>query len=515
MSSSLAEAGRGLSGQFVTFHIGDGLFAVPLAMVQEIIRMPDIVQVPLSPRSLEGLANLRGTVMAVTSLRRIFDYPDQAHDDATRIVVINQGVASGLVVDRMAAVVSAQESDIEPAGSIEATVRSELLRGIIRPRGSRRQSDGRDMIMVLDTGFLNGGDPPKVTRLDRRDDVPAAVATVAGTEPARDELQLVSFDVAGQEYALAIEHVQEIVQLPGRISAVPLTDPHVLGVMTLRDRLLPLVSLRAMFGLPMVTADERNKIVVVPLPGGSSVGIVMDMVREVLRVSQARLDPMPSLLDGGSGQITGICRLEGGKRLVSVLSVSALFSTPGMAQALAQVSAQPEDPGESDMPSVRLEPDDEAEEQIVVFRLADEEYGAPIAAVQEIVRVPEALTRVPKAPSFIKGVVNLRGAVLPVVDQRSRFALPEIERTDRQRIMVFTIGGIRTGFIIDSVSEVLKIPHKAIGPAPVLSAEQARLISRVANLEKEKRIILLIAVDQLLEGEEFGAVTEAAGVVRH
>jgi purine-binding chemotaxis protein CheW len=471
--------------------------------------MPEIVQVPLSPPSLEGLANLRGTVMAVTSLRRIFDYPDQTHDDATRVVVINQGVAAGLVVDRMAAVVTAQEGDIEPADTIEATVRSELLRGIIR------QGDGRGMIMVLDPRFLNGGDAPQVRRQDRRDEVPAAAPPAASTEVASDELQLVSFDVAGQEYALAIEHVQEIVQLPGRIAAVPRTDAHVLGVMTLREKLLPLVSLRAMFGLPVVAADERNKIVVVPLPGGGSVGIVMDMVREVLRVSRARLDPMPSLLDGGSGQFTGICRLEGGKRLVSVLSASALFDTPAIAQALAQAAAQPQAAGDGEMQSAQLTPDGEAEEQFVVFRLADEEYGAPIAAVQEIVRVPEALTRVPKAPYFIKGVVNLRGAVLPVVDQRSRFALPEIERSDRQRIMVFTIGGVRTGFIIDSVSEVLKIPRKAIGPAPVLSAEQARLISRVANLEAQKRIILLIAVDQLLEGEEFGAVTEAAGIVRH
>ncbi len=510
MSSSVPEgAHSGLSGQFVTFHIDDGLFAVPLAVVQEIIRMPDIVQVPLSPPSLEGLANLRGTVMAVTSLRRIFAYPDQTHDDATRVVVINQGIAAGLVVDRMAAVVTAQESDIEPADTIEATVRSELLRGIIR------QGDGRGMIMVLDPRFLSGGEAEPATRLDRHDDPPATTPAVAGPEPAGDELQLVSFDVAGQEYALAIEHVQEIVQLPGRIAAVPRSDAHVLGVMTLREKLLPLVSLRAMFGLPLVEADERNKIVVVPLPGGGSVGIVMDMVREVLRVSRTRLDPMPSLLDGGSGQFTGICRLEGGKRLVSVLSASALFSTPAIAQALAQVTAQPQIPGESEMQSTLPQTDGEAEEQFVVFRLANEEYGAPIAAVQEIVRVPEALTRVPKAPYFIKGVVNLRGAVLPVVDQRSRFALPETERTDRQRIMVFTIGGVRTGFIIDSVSEVLKIPRNAIGPAPVLSAEQARLISRVANLEGQKRIILLIAVDQLLEGEEFGAVSEAAGIVRH
>jgi purine-binding chemotaxis protein CheW len=241
----------------------------------------------------------------------------------------------------------------------------------------------------------------------------------------------------------------------------------------------------------------------------------MDMVREVLRVSRARMEPMPVLI-AGSGEITSICRLEDGKRLVAVLSAQALFGSPVVTRALAALVADaPEETLEMVEMAQASEAGVELEEQFVVFRLADEEYGAPIAAVQEIVRVPEALTRVPKAPSFIKGVVNLRGAVLPVVDQRSRFALPEIARSDRQRIMVFTIAGIRTGFIIDSVSEVLKIPRAAIGPAPELSAEQARLISRVANLEAQKRIIMLIAVDQLLAGEEFGAVAKAAGITTH
>ncbi len=157
----------------------------------------------------------------------------------------------------------------------------------------------------------------------------------------------------------------------------------------------------------------------------------------------------------------------------------------------------------------------EEEEQFVVFRLADEEYGVPIGAVQEIVRVPEHLTRLPKAPAFIKGVVNLRGSVLPVVDQRTRFDLDDIERNDRQRIMVFTIDGVRTGFIVDSVSEVLKIPRSAIGPMPTLSDRQTELISRVANLEKQKRMIMLIDVDHLLERHEIGAVAVASDAMAH
>jgi purine-binding chemotaxis protein CheW len=154
---------------------------------------------------------------------------------------------------------------------------------------------------------------------------------------------------------------------------------------------------------------------------------------------------------------------------------------------------------------------DDDEEQFVVFRLMNEEYGVPIDSVQEIVRVPEELTKVPKTPAFIEGVINLRGSVLPVVDQRRRFGLAGIERNDRQRIMVFTIAGVRTGFIVDSVSEVMRIGARFIDGAPKLSAEQQKLIRRVANLEKQKRMILLLDVNQLLNVKELDALKEGDG----
>ena len=118
-----------------------------------------------------------------------------------------------------------------------------------------------------------------------------------------------------------------------------------------------------------------------------------------------------------------------------------------------------------------------------------------------IVRVAEQLTHVPKAPPAVEGVINLRGAVLPVMDLRRRLGLEQVERSDRQRIMVFLIGGIRTGFIVDSVVEVLKIHKSTIEPAPRLSGEEAKLLARMANLEKQKRMVQLIEPTYLIEKE--------------
>ena len=122
------------------------------------------------------------------------------------------------------------------------------------------------------------------------------------------------------------------------------------------------------------------------------------------------------------------------------------------------------------------------------------------------VRVPEQLTHVPKAPAFVEGVINLRGAVLPVIDLRRRLGLESIARADSQRVVVFLIKGTRTGFIVDSVAEVLKVHKSAIEPAPKLSSEQATLLSRMANLEKQKRMIQLIDPNHLLKRGDLKAL---------
>jgi purine-binding chemotaxis protein CheW len=512
-SRAVGAAGVGDARQFVIFHVADEMFAVPLAEVQEIIRMPEVVHVPMSPGALEGLANLRGNVLPVIRLRQIFGMSSVEHDDATRVVILDQGRPVGLVVDRVANVVTVENDRIEAVAAIRGTVDTDLMTGMIKA------SDGKSMVMILDAGkvvarefhavgkamkqALGGGNGSHEEERKHR------ALAVDGS----DESQLVSFEVAGQEYALPIEQVQEIVQIPEQITEVPNTPSHVLGVMTLRSRLLPLVSLRHMFGLPPQDVTDANKIVVVALGNEAaalSVGVVMDSVKEVLRVGRSVIDPMPALLarDGNLGEIQSICRLNEGKRLVSILSSERMFNTSDIRAVLdgeeGETAAMADDSADARTGVI----DDE--EQFVVFRLMNEQYGVPIDSVQEIVRVPDELTRIPKAPDFMEGVVNLRGVVLPVVDQRRRFGLPSMERNDRQRIMVYTIRGVRTGFIVDQVLEVMRIPASVIGPSPTLSEEQQRLIRRVANIEKQHRMILLLDVDQLLDSKEVRAVDKAA-----
>jgi purine-binding chemotaxis protein CheW len=98
--------------------------------------------------------------------------------------------------------------------------------------------------------------------------------------------------------------------------------------------------------------------------------------------------------------------------------------------------------------------------------------------------------------------MNLRGSVVPIVDLRRRFELAPKELGNARRILVLALGGGKTGFMVDGVSEVMRVPLDAIRPAPELSPEQMRLISRVANLDAEGRMILLVDPAQLLDQVE-------------
>jgi purine-binding chemotaxis protein CheW len=491
---------------FVTFIAGDEVFAVDMAPVQEIIRVPDVVRVPLAPHTLEGLANLRGKVLPIISLRRVFGFDESEYNDATRAVVIDIGQPLGFVVDRVASVVGVEPGKIEGVESIRSTVNTELLSGLIKDVG------GHAMIMVLDFDKLIAQEFAQVAAIARNSALSSGrgVSSDADEEDTSDELQLVSFEVADQEYAMDIEDVQEIVQIPEAIIHVPHSASHVMGIMTLRNRLLPLVNLRRMFDLPCRENDDHSRIVVVSL-GAHSVGIVMDSVNEVLRVAKSDVDSMPELLarDGDLADISGICRLDGGKRLVSIISAGNLFRHCAVKEALTTVEAMQEDATPEAGSDLEDETSDD-DEQVVVFRLGKEEFGVPIDSVQEIVRVPDELTRVPKAPPFVEGVINLRGAVLPVIDLRRRLGMPAVERSDRQRVMVFLIAGMRTGFIVDSVAEVLMIHRSAIETAPQLSSEQSQLLARMANMEKQNRMIQLIEPAHLIDAQEMAGMAKLA-----
>ncbi|NLN64276.1 MAG: chemotaxis protein CheW [Clostridiaceae bacterium] len=134
--------------------------------------------------------------------------------------------------------------------------------------------------------------------------------------------------------------------------------------------------------------------------------------------------------------------------------------------------------------------------QYVVFRLADEEYGADIIKVTVIERMMY-ITRVPKTPEYIKGVINLRGDIIPVMDLRARLGLTEKEEDDETRIIIFDINNVSFGAIVDSVSEVLQLEEtKVESTAGIIKDKTKDFIYGVAKAES--KLFTLLNLEKLI-----------------
>jgi len=132
--------------------------------------------------------------------------------------------------------------------------------------------------------------------------------------------------------------------------------------------------------------------------------------------------------------------------------------------------------------------------QLVTFRLGNEEFGIDIRKVQEINRMID-ITKIPNAPPYVEGVVNLRGKIIPIVSLRTKLGLGEADRDKATRIMVVEIEGSILGFIVDSVSEVLRIQDPTIeAPPSVTGSNDSAYIEGVINLSDRILILLDLSV---------------------
>ncbi|ATO47934.1 MULTISPECIES: chemotaxis protein CheW [Brevibacillus] len=140
------------------------------------------------------------------------------------------------------------------------------------------------------------------------------------------------------------------------------------------------------------------------------------------------------------------------------------------------------------------------EVKVIIFRLVDEEYGVEVQQVKSIEKL-EHITRVPRTPEFVKGVINLRGVVTPIIDLRSRFQLAETECTEATRVIIVAVDELEVGLIVDSANDVVDIPVNAIEPPPaVVGGVEATYLRGVAKLEK--RLLILLNLDKVLSTEE-------------
>ncbi len=609
-------AGLNDESQLVTFLLNEEEFAFDIMSVQEIIRLPRMAKVPRTPAYVDGIANLRGVVLPVIDVRTRFGMERKEETDRTRVLVVDlKGVKTGMRVDRVMQVVRVQRSEIEaPSAAIRGTS-SAYLEGVVK------LDQGRRIVMSLNASRICDISLAPADAVSASDSTPHGPSLATGFSPTREVdtataiKKLVTFRIAREEYGVPLEDVREIlrVQTPKQVPDVP---DYVLGVLTVRGQILPVIDLRRLLQQPTLAREfnegcrgvrmqyeqwiaqagkagvetlkmdmsapghlrawlagtncasqslmetlstargwnekvfkqlqaqnpevardqaggtrastesilacsqqvlsallafeqqigtniqEDQRIIVVDA-GGTVLGLVVDHVHEVLNIPQNLVERVPMFASVGGLELSGVAKLEDGSRLIMLLDVSSLMKE----QKLQTLDFCPDSKGElSPVVAVSKTAGGQHhldETQLVTFMLGDEEFGVPISQIQEIDRLGK-ITRVPRTASFIEGVTNLRGEVIPVLDTRKRFDLPVKPADDRTRVIIVNLGGVRTGLIVDSVRQVLNLATRDIAPPPeaISSGVGHHFISGIGKIDDGRRMIVLLDVVSILSSEE-------------
>lgn len=433
------------TGQLLALRVADGRFGIPASMVREVARLPRLTRVPHAPPAMLGLANIRGAALPVLSLAQLLG---RTPGDERRIVVVDADVPVGLAVDAVAELLGADDASIEAvdaAGLVAATI----VAGAERVRASAG-ADGE------------------------------AIA-----ESADSAISIVTFAIAGQAFALPLDAVEEVLRMPAEVAAVPHADPVVLGSIAVRGALLPLLSLAGLLALPGAEITPRSRVLVARI-GEHRVGLVVDAMRAILRVAERDIDPVPLVLTRGDAEarIQAVCRIGGGK-LVSVLAAGQLLREDITARLLQGSAVE----------RVAVAVEAEASAQYLLFRVGEGAFGIPLSAVEEVAMLPADLARLPKSPDFVRGIMNLRGKAVPVIDQARRFGAAGND--GKQRVLVVRDGALRAGLLVDSASEVRRIPASGLRPAPDLGDGATRVFDQSAVTGED--VILIVSPHELLD----------------
>lgn len=591
--------------QVVLFRVGKESFGAKIEKVREIIRYPSITKIPRAPEFLAGITNLRGQVLPVIDARVILGLSERQIGESTRILVVDtKGSQIGIVVDSVNGVISLEDAIIEPPPSaIELEIDTKYIKNIIK------REDTSSLIMELDIDLITSFKASRDVQGQQRSLFASKEAfTTEEIKESIKESQLVTFIIAEEEYGFPIESVREVLRV-GYITEVPEAPPYILGVMAVRNALLPVIDIRRLFDLPSLADDisrtldnfekthsvwvkdvanalslgtdlssiftledcefskwledfrtssedlakliqdtrydhselhsklekiktldrsginldllkkeldqfldrltidiekikdnigsairEDQKILVVEIKG-LPVGFLVDRMQQVIRVSDSLIEAPPTVLaTEKTKNLKGILKLDEGKRLVLVLDEEKLIDIEKVEDIGSKGSTMEE--GSTTEDSIE-------EIQLITFKVGLEEFGIEIESVREINRL-DKITSIPRAPSFIKGVMNLRGNVIPVIDLRERFGLEKLEDSESKRVIIVEIDKKLTGLLVDSVSEVLRVSGRDVESPPEIIESDVNMefIKAVGKIDGGERIILIVNVEKILSSEE-------------
>jgi purine-binding chemotaxis protein CheW len=302
-----------------------------------------------------------------------------------------------------------------------------------------------------------------------------------------------SFSLGTTELAISVTSLQEVVNLPEKITQVPLAPSYLMGLFNLRGVVIPIVDVARLLGLES-DKNANNKKIAIVSSDKVRIGLLFDGTSEILNVQDQDISPFEDTGDKKS-VIRSVLKLNGGDRLVEVIDPLSLIQIENMPAILDQSRHQ----------LVEVSRKKSKRCQCITFHSGALEFGLEISAIREIIRVPE-IKRSVLAVDYCIGMVNLRGSIIPILDFQ-KFLKIEREKTsdrDSERIVVLKLKNVQVGFLVDSVDSIVTFFEEEVLPIPLFKQEKIEMMRGMLPHRETTNVIFLndekiLSDDEILE----------------
>lgn len=305
-----------------------------------------------------------------------------------------------------------------------------------------------------------------------------------------------SFKMGNSEIALSVSALQEVVNYPEKIVAVPLAPPFLTGLFNLRGVIIPIVDMAKFLDLESTVAVTAKKIAIVTVDQ-VRVGLLFDCTSEILNVPESDISAYNDHTEGPLSVIRSVLKLNEGERIIEVIDPPSLLKIQNIPEIISKNKSE----------VAEISKKKSKRSQCISFRAGTMEFGVEISAIREIIKVPE-IKRTVLTVDFCIGMVTLRGMVIPILDFKKFIHSHSdvVEDQEARRIVVLKIQNIQVGFLVDSVDSIVTYFEEEVMPIPMFQQERAEMMKGMLPEDKSSKVIILNS-EKMLTDDEVVAIT--------
>lgn len=434
-----------LSKPYICFQLGESSYAISLDSVKEIVRVKDLTRIHNASPYIEGIMNLRGSLITVINGSKWLSVPDQSSTSRSRVIVVSrQDRSLGILVDQVYSIENMNVSNQTPFFAVHHQEKRSLMR-----------------ILDIQALFEHELDQPELTKRGSQTNLLTGKEEPNGFDSSlsledKNDVRCLKFQVYTETYGIPMNQIIRVIDMPKNIESLPHTTSSLLGAAVVRDEIIPIIDMRMLLGVPALSAKSKVIIIEVNVEQQTiKVGLAVDQAKEILSISQASRINMPSCYAEGLDWITEA--YSTGKESVIFLINPSRFAQVEMVEHL-----QHWDNSEKERESGITHSEKTKNERLyLLFQVGKETLALPAEKVKEILRVP-TMVKIPQAPPHVKGVANVRGKMVTLIDLHHQLEILPIPITSSQRMIIIEVENRDIGFIVDRMIQTRRFPAETI-----------------------------------------------------